>query len=74
MNTNRTPLPFAAWRYADQQPNAFQFNERAELDGLDVQDSTWDDWLQVQRGMQAARSLADGQADKPAQIRASSVQ
>ncbi len=67
MNFPRRPFwtPSARAGAATPQPTAGLPAERANLQGLEVSDSTWDEWVQVQQEVQARRSaVAQGSARK----------
>jgi hypothetical protein len=43
--------------------------DRASLQGLEVSDSTWDEWVQVQNEVQARRAAASAMAAAPTRAR-----
>lgn len=63
MNSHRhTKPPFSA-QVSHRAGGLSSFlSERADLRGLEVRDSTWDEWVEVQMEVQAARAKAAGSA------------
>jgi hypothetical protein len=75
MNSHRhTKPPFPAQASSRAGSLSTFLCERADLSGLEVRDSTWDEWVEVQMQVQAARAKAVGTAAPQATTRKGSVQ
>ena len=76
MNSHRHAKPPFSAQVSHRAGGLSSFlSERADLRGLEVRDSTWDEWVEVQMEVQAARAKAAGSASPAtASARKGSVQ
>lgn len=76
MNSHRHAKPPFSAQVSHRAGGLSSFlSERADLRGLEVRDSTWDEWVEVQMEVQASRAKAGGSASPgAASARKGSVQ
>ncbi len=76
MNFFRRPLstPSARAGLASPQPTVGMPTDRADLSGLEVSDSSWDEWVLVQREVQERRAAVAQGARPQGAVRKGSLQ